>query len=57
MKQSRQQSLGRGHQRLRLFIISYPDEWRILNAIALGWSDQMREMVQRQRLDSDWLTS
>lgn len=48
--------LGAGHQRLRLFIISYPDEWRILYDLAPCWSDQMREMVQRQRLDSEWLT-
>ncbi|MEN9517805.1 MAG: hypothetical protein RLZZ381_393 [Cyanobacteriota bacterium] len=47
--------LGAGHQRLRLFIISYPDEQRELY-LKTCWSDQMREMVQRQRLDSQWLT-
>ena len=49
------QELGAGHQRLRLFIISYPDEQRILYEQTC-WSDQMREMVSRQRLDSQWLT-
>ncbi|MDJ0635574.1 MAG: DNA cytosine methyltransferase [Xenococcaceae cyanobacterium MO_188.B29] len=47
--------LGAGHQRLRLFIISYPDEQRMLYQ-QTSRSDQMREMVQRQRLDSQWLT-
>ncbi|WP_072013956.1 DNA cytosine methyltransferase [Myxosarcina sp. GI1] len=48
--------LGAGHQRLRLFIISYPNEWADLYQNAPCWSDQMREMVQRQRLSSQWLT-
>ena len=48
--------LGAGHQRLRLFIISYPDEQRILYEQQTCWSDQMREMVQRQKLNSQWLT-
>ena len=48
--------LGAGHQRLRLFIISYPDQWADLYKKASCWSDQMREMVQRQRLSSEWLT-
>ncbi len=47
--------LGAGHQRLRLFIVSYPDEQRS-RLQQTCWSDQMREMVQRQRLDSEWLT-
>ena len=48
-------SLGSGQQRHRLFIISYPDEQRMLYQQTC-WSDQMREMVQRQRLDSQWLS-
>ena len=47
--------LGAGHQRFRLFIISYPDEQRELYNQTC-WSDQMREMVQRQRANSQWLT-
>lgn len=49
-------SLGAGHQRLRLFIISYPDKWQkqLLNAPC--WADQMREMVQRQAACNQWLT-
>ncbi|MBE9170857.1 DNA cytosine methyltransferase [Pleurocapsales cyanobacterium LEGE 06147] len=50
------QELGAGHQRFRLFIISYPDEWANIYNNAPCWSDQMREMVQRQRADSEWLT-
>ena len=49
------QELGAGHQRLRLFIVSYPDEQRELYNQTC-WSDQMREMVQEQRLNSQWLT-
>ena len=48
--------LGAGHQRLRLFIISYPDEQRILYEQQTCWSDQMQSLVQRQRADSQWLT-
>ncbi|MEO1671531.1 MAG: DNA cytosine methyltransferase [Cyanobacteria bacterium J06631_2] len=48
--------LGAGHQRFRLFIISYPDEWANLYNNAPCWSDQMREMVSEQRLNSQWLT-
>lgn len=47
--------LGAGHQRLRLFIISYPDEQRI-NYEQTCWSDQMRTVVEEQRLNSQWLT-
>ena len=62
--------LGAGHQRLRLFIVSYPDEQRILYEQTC-WSErtvqapepssgvtssQMREMVQRQRANSTWLS-
>ncbi|MGV2831604.1 DNA cytosine methyltransferase [Myxosarcina sp. GI1(2024)] len=47
--------LGAGHQRLRLFIVSYPDEQRILYQ-QTRWSNQMREMVQRQRVNSQWFT-
>ena len=47
--------LGAGHQRFRLFIISYPNEQRELYD-QTRWSDQMREMVQEQRLNSQWLT-
>ena len=49
------QELGAGHQRLRLFIISYPDEQRILYEQTC-WSDQMRSLVQRQRANSTWLS-
>jgi DNA (cytosine-5)-methyltransferase 1 len=45
---------GGGHRRERLFIISYADrEFRQLPA---SWSEQVREMVQRERVDSQWLT-
>ena len=50
------QELGAGHQRLRVFIISYPDEWANQFQNAPCWSSQMREMVQRQRADSQWLS-
>ncbi|MEO1340819.1 MAG: DNA cytosine methyltransferase [Cyanobacteria bacterium J06635_13] len=49
--------LGAGHQRLRLFIVSYLDEWADRFSKAPCWSDQMREMVQRQRVNSQWLTA
>ena len=49
------QELGAGHQRLRLFIISYPDKWKELYG-QTSWSNQVRKMVQRQRLDTQWLT-
>lgn len=47
--------LGAGHQRLRLFIISYPDEQRLLYQQTC-WTDQVREMVQRQRANCSWLS-
>ena len=47
--------LGASHQRLRLFIISYPDEQLELYQQTC-WSDQMREMVQRQRVNCSWLS-
>jgi DNA (cytosine-5)-methyltransferase 1 len=48
-------SVGAGHQRLRLFVISYPDEQRMLYQ-QTRWANQVREMVQRQRVDSEWLS-
>jgi hypothetical protein len=50
------QELGAGHPRPRLFIISYPDQWRPIFEQSPCWSDQMREMVQRERADSPWLS-
>ena len=49
-------SLNSGQQRHRLFIISYPDEWADQFKNAPCWSSQMREMVQRQWADSEWLS-
>lgn len=48
-------SLKSGQQRNRLFIISYPDKQRMLYQ-QTSWSEQMREMVQRQRVHSTWLS-
>ncbi|MFP5275407.1 DNA cytosine methyltransferase [Coleofasciculus sp.] len=52
----RASELGAGHQRARVFVISYPNQWRSLFKIAPRWDNQMREMVQRQRANSSWLT-
>ena len=38
------------------FIISYPDEQRLIYEQQTCWSDQMREMVQRQKLNQEWLS-
>ena len=48
--------LGAGHRRKRLFIISYPDEWADFYKDAPCWSDQVRDLVSEQRLNSQWLT-
>ncbi len=52
----RASELGAGHARTRLFIISYPDQWRSHFDLAPSWADQMREVVQRQRASSTWTT-
>ncbi|PSB04939.1 DNA cytosine methyltransferase [Merismopedia glauca] len=46
--------LGACHKRNRLFIISYPNSLQWSNQPTC-WANQMREMVERQRLDSQWL--
>ncbi len=48
--------LGAGHLRPRLFIISYPYQWCKHFQQSPRWPDQVRKMVARQRLDSQWLT-
>ena len=48
--------LGAGHQRRRVFIISYSNEWADQLQNAPCWSDQMRELVEKERANSDWLS-
>ncbi len=50
------QELGAGHPRPRLFIISYPDQWCKHFQQPPCWTNQVRKVVERQRLDSEWLT-
>jgi DNA (cytosine-5)-methyltransferase 1 len=47
--------LGAGHRRPRLFIISYPDSLQRLYQ-QTRWADQVRTMVQTERVNSTWLT-
>ncbi|MEB3191145.1 MAG: DNA cytosine methyltransferase [Snowella sp.] len=46
--------LGAGHRRERLFIISYP--YGQFRHIPRGWNEQIRELVEKQRANSQWLT-
>ena len=48
--------LGAGHQRRRVFIVSYSNEWANQLQDAPCWSDQMRNLVEKERANSDWLT-
>lgn len=48
--------LGAGHRRRRVFIISYPDQWADKFKNASCWSNQMRKLVEEERLNSSWLT-
>jgi DNA (cytosine-5)-methyltransferase 1 len=48
--------LGATHNRARLFIVSYVNEWLENAQLPRGWDDQVREMVQGARLDSRWLS-
>jgi hypothetical protein len=47
-------SLGAGHLRERLFIISYPDkqQWRQKPSC---WSEQIGAVVQTEKLNFSWL--
>lgn len=51
----RASSLGAGHRRDRLFIISYPDQQRS-HPEPHRWAEQVREVVQRQRASATWGT-
>jgi DNA (cytosine-5)-methyltransferase 1 len=46
---------GAGHDRSRLFIVSYPDHQQERYQRA-GWEEQIGGMVQRARADSRWLS-
>ena len=46
---------GAMHQRNRVFIVSYPDQLQFKEQ-PLSWGDQVREVVERQRASSRWLT-
>ena len=48
-------SLGAGHQRLRLFVVSYPNQFRELFN-QTRWSEQMRDMVEGERTAAQWTT-
>lgn len=47
--------VGAMHQRNRIFIVSYSDQLQFKEQ-PTSWDDQVREMVERQRADSRWLT-
>jgi DNA (cytosine-5)-methyltransferase 1 len=46
--------LGAGHQRKRVFIVSYPERLRFKGQ-PLCWSDQIRDSIQTVRTQARWL--
>ncbi|MGL4622865.1 MAG: hypothetical protein ACRCZS_28055 [Chroococcidiopsis sp.] len=48
--------LGAMHDRKRVFIVSYANEWLKNAQLPRCWDDQMRTMVQADRSSSEWLS-
>jgi DNA (cytosine-5)-methyltransferase 1 len=46
--------LGAGHQRKRVFIVSYPERLRFKEQ-PLCWTDQIRDSIQKVRTKAEWL--